>query len=113
MKQLRSGQYYGAHTAKRGQPDYKVVETICPGNSVLPLHQHDRPFFSYLISGTYHEGHGDDEHVCKPSMTVFHPPGDYHELIMGRDDVISMQVEIANNLYQQIESTRAHLAYGT
>ncbi len=62
---------------KRAGP-FRITESAYAPNNVLPLHQHDSPYISFLLSGEYMESNGARELSCGAGMVLWHPAFDAH-----------------------------------
>src|SRR5882724_12528846 len=75
---LASGRFYGETLKMNEVAGFGLTETIYPPYFQIPQHSHERPYFGFVLGGTYTETYGHKSRTCKPSMLIYHPSDEVH-----------------------------------
>jgi len=75
---LSAGQFYGHVAARRTVAGLILTETAYRADVGFPLHSHDLPHFSFLITGANVEQVARRELDYRPFAAIFHPGGEEH-----------------------------------
>src|SRR5215208_3119958 len=68
----------------------------------LPEHEHDAPFFTYVLRGSFVECVGRESRTCVRGSVVFHAPREAHANIVGDSGTTSLNVGIAPELWSEL-----------
>ena len=91
---LEAGQFYGRTVRRRAVGDLVLAHVLYPAASRLPRHAHERAYFCLIRQGTYDEEFSRRQRECRPSMLVYHPPGERHIQTFRSRAVASFNVEL-------------------
>ena len=68
--------------------------TVHEPGTALARHEHERPYFCFVLGGTFDESDGRQSHRCDTGTIVFHPAGDRHADRFGADAARCLNVEL-------------------
>lgn len=71
--------FFGLAVASADSGHFALSETRFARGAFLPLHRHDDPYLTFVLSGAYRERAGGETRDCAARSLVLHPPGDTHE----------------------------------
>ena len=94
--------FSGAHCHYSELPGLALTLTQCAGASVLPRHQHQEAFLSFVFKGAYEEGQGSRMQDCKENHITWHPQRDAHEVRHGEKEVTSLQITFESPVVEGI-----------
>jgi AraC family transcriptional regulator len=83
-------------------PGVRAAEASYPRARSLPLHAHEFPFLTYVISGEYAEIAGTSTRECARGTVVFHPSPEAHENRVGSADVRCFNVELTDDYWTEV-----------
>jgi AraC family transcriptional regulator len=69
---------YGEVVRSRALNEVILCETAYPSGLQLPTHSHERPYFCFVLHGSYRETFGTQDRLCQPSSLIFHPGAEIH-----------------------------------
>lgn len=73
----------------------------------LAEHEHDEPFFTYVLRGNYTEHARGTPRDCSAGDVIIHPPGDTHWNIVGDCGTASLNVQLSPDLWDFLGSSAA------
>jgi len=91
---LRSGEFHGTRRDTARLSGLTLAETVYAPGHRLPLHAHERPFFSMLVRGDFHEVHDRGQRHCVPTSLVFYPEHEPHREEFGSAGGRAFHVEV-------------------
>ena len=97
---LVRGQFFGQVLRSHELSAITLTETRYPLGHKLPRHSHERAYFCFVLRGTFTESYGQQSHVRKPAMLIFHPPGEPHSDYF-QTEVHCFNVQIDAHWHQQ------------
>ncbi len=83
------------------QSGLHAFEAVYEPVAKLPEHGHGRPFFTYVLGGSYVERAGRQERVCSRGTVIFHDH-ESHTNEVGRDGTASLNVELDPELWREL-----------
>lgn len=76
---LAPGQFYGTETRRRVCADVKLSETVYPPSFHIAEHAHERPYFCFVIDGSFEETPNRNQpYLCGPARLIFHSAAELH-----------------------------------
>jgi AraC family transcriptional regulator len=84
---------------RAGLNAYEAVYEPCVN---LDQHEHDAPFFTYVLRGNYVEGDGLTSKHCERGAVIFHDHHEVHSNAVGPHGTASLNVEIALELWREL-----------
>ena len=81
--------------------DFTITRLEHPHGRRLPVHGHERAYFSVLARGGYAERFGRAEVVCRERAAWFHPPGIVHRDEIAEGGASFLVVEIGEALWRR------------
>jgi AraC family transcriptional regulator len=83
-------------------PNFELAEDLYEPNLRMPSHPHEQGRISMVIDGTYTEIYRRRSRFAKPSLIVFHPPGERHSVTFHSKATKIFSVNIKNTWLQNI-----------
>lgn len=77
MNKLKSGEFYGTHYQKSAFENIVITDTEYTHNKV-DWHQHENPYFTYLLQGKLFESNKKESYYLEPGSLLFHNWQDAH-----------------------------------
>jgi len=77
----------------------RAFEAVYEPRASLPMHEHSAPFFTYVLRGEYLERTPRNDRECRRGSVILHPPCDAHANAVGPRGTMSLNVEIAPELW--------------
>ncbi|HUP89223.1 MAG TPA: AraC family transcriptional regulator, partial [Longimicrobiales bacterium] len=71
-----------------------TYEAVYDRHAQLGEHQHESPFFTYVLRGEYIEAVGQSARQCVRGAVIFHYQREVHSNSVGQDGTASLNVEI-------------------
>ncbi|HWS72940.1 MAG TPA: AraC family transcriptional regulator [Thermoanaerobaculia bacterium] len=68
--------------------------TLHEPGTALARHEHERPYFCFVLGGAFDESDGRQSHRCATGTLVFHPAGDRHADRFGAAAARCLNVEL-------------------
>lgn len=100
---------------------FRLTETSYSPDAVLPIHQHQTAYLSFLLAGDYQESCASSDTCCAAGTVMWHPPNDAHADLFASSGGHLLNLEIndawlkdaAQELkpYRQIKAFRGGLPY--
>lgn len=85
--------------------DVRAFESSYRPGMSIPVHEHERPFFTYVVCGDYLEESDRSRRDCHRGTVVFHPRPEFHKNSVGPSGSTCFNVEICATLWNEL-STR-------
>jgi AraC family transcriptional regulator len=82
--------------------DLLAFEAIYAPHSQLLDHQHEWPFFTYVLRGDYVERVGQLRRECTRGSVIFHSPQECHANVVGSRGTASLNVEIPFDIWREL-----------
>lgn len=82
----------------------RAFEAVYEPHAALTMHEHSAPFFTYVLRGEYFERTPRMNRECRRGSVIFHPPCDTHANTVGPRGTMSLNVEIAPELWAELAS---------
>ena len=79
-----------------------AFEAAYAPHTTLPEHEHDAPFFTYVLRGSFVESLGRESRTCVRGSVVFHAPREAHANLVGEQGTASLNVEIAAGTWEEL-----------
>lgn len=104
QKTMSAGEFHGAHRETVRIDGLTLAETEYEPGHRLSAHAHARPFFSFLIRGSFREelDHGSRE--CVPMSLVFYPEHEPHEEAFGARGGRCFHVELGSEWVERMKA---------
>lgn len=96
--------YFTGETTQFEVADVLLSEVRHSVSKAVPMHQHEAPYFSVLLEGSYHERGDDFDVQYEPYTLVYHCAGTVHE-----DEMLAPSRFFAVNLLPRWESVISEL----
>jgi AraC family transcriptional regulator len=80
----------------------RAFEAVYQPHTALAMHEHSPPFFTYVLRGEFVERTGRMDRECRRGSVIFHPPCDAHANAVGPRGTMSLNVEIAPELWAEL-----------
>jgi AraC family transcriptional regulator len=80
----------------------RAFEAVYRPHASLAMHEHSAPFFTYVLRGEFLERTSRLKRDCRRGAVIFHPPGDAHDNAVGPRGTMSLNVEIAPELWDEL-----------
>ena len=80
----------------------RAFEAVYQPHASLAMHEHSAPFFTYVLRGEFVERTSRMNRDCRRGAVIFHPPGDAHDNAVGPRGTMSLNVEIAPELWDEL-----------
>lgn len=90
----------------------RAFEAVYEPHAALPMHEHSAPFFTYVLRGEYLERTPRNDRECRRGSVIFHPPCDAHANAVGPQGTMSLNVEIAPELWAELASVSGQVLSG-
>jgi AraC family transcriptional regulator len=87
-------QFHGQLLRRGPTRAFRVTETVFPGGSVVPWHQHGAAYISILLAGAYGETTPERTDACRSGTAIWHPPGERHRDVFGSNGGHVLNLEI-------------------
>ena len=87
--------------------DRRVAEVYYPAGMRQDRHRHNTASFSFVLSGSYQERVGRQDHSRRASMLIYHPAGETHAVAF-ETDVRILSVEFYAPASSSLESSSDH-----
>jgi AraC family transcriptional regulator len=68
----------------------------------LVEHEHQSPFFTYVLRGDYVEHAGGSPRECRRGAVIFHPAHEVHSNAVGKLGTASLNVEIPDDQWREL-----------
>lgn len=104
MSALRPYEFRQVHRTIERQ-DVRAFEASYAPGVTIPVHEHERPFFTYVVCGDYVEETERRARDCHRGTVVFHPNPECHRNAIGPSGTTTFNVEICASLWNEL-STR-------
>lgn len=88
--------------------DVRAFEASYEPGVAIPVHEHERPFFTYVVCGDYVEETGRRARDCHRGTVVFHPNPECHRNAIGPSGAITFNVEICPSLWSDLTARDLH-----
>jgi AraC family transcriptional regulator len=75
---------FGSPLARRRIGRFGISLTRYDGRTVLPWHEHDAPYLTFVLTGAYRESLRGGMRECTRRSAVYHPAGERHRDEFGR-----------------------------
>ena len=62
----------------RHSAPFRITETCYAAHTVLPKHEHETAYISFLLAGGYNETYASRESYCMAGTVIWHPSHDTH-----------------------------------
>ena len=85
----------------------RAFEAVYQPHTSLAMHEHSAPFFTYVLRGEFVERTSRMQRDCRRGAVIFHPPGDAHSNAVGPRGTMSLNVEIAPELWEELAGDMA------
>ena len=95
-----------------GGEGLRAFEAVYEPHATLAMHEHSLPFFTYVLRGEYFERTPRMERDCRRGSVMLHPPCDAHANTVGPRGTMSLNVEIAPNLWAELEPVSGRVLSG-
>ena len=82
----------------------RAFEAVYQPHTSLAMHEHSAPFFTYVLRGEFLERTGRIDRECRRGSVIFHPPCDAHANAVGPRGTMSLNVELAPELWAELAS---------
>ena len=80
----------------------RAFEAVYQPYASLAMHEHFTPFFTYVLLGEYLERTRGLQRECRRGAVIFHPPCEEHDNAVGPRGTMSLNVEIAPELWDAL-----------
>jgi len=80
----------------------RTYEAAYDRHARLAEHEHESPFFTYVLRGDYVEYDGGSPRECRRGAVIFHPPHEVHSNAVGTLGTASLNVEIAADQWREL-----------
>ena len=90
----------------------RAFEAVYEPHTALAMHEHSAPFFTYVLRGEYLERTRRERRDCRRGSVIFHPPGDAHANAVGPRGTMSLNVEIAPELWADLDLVSGRVLSG-
>ena len=80
----------------------RAFEAVYQPHTSLAMHEHSAPFFTYVLRGEFTERTSGVNRECRRGSVIFHPPCDAHANAVGPTGTMSLNVEIAPELWAEL-----------
>jgi AraC family transcriptional regulator len=88
--------------------DVRAFEASYAPATAIPVHEHERPFFTYVVCGDYVEQTERRLRDCHRGTVVFHPNPERHRNAIGRWGTTTFNVEISPSLWSELTARDLH-----
>jgi AraC family transcriptional regulator len=82
----------------------RAFEAVYEPRTALAMHEHSAPFFTYVLRGEYLERTSRTDRECRRGSVILHPPRDAHANAVGPNGTMSLNVEIAPELWAELSA---------
>jgi AraC family transcriptional regulator len=90
----------------------RAFEAVYQPHAALAMHEHSAPFFTYVLRGEYLERTPRMDRECRRGSVIFHPPCDAHANAVGPRGTMSLNVEIAPELWGELAGISGRVLSG-
>ena len=90
----------------------RAFEAVYQPHASLAMHEHAAPFFTYVLRGEYLERTPRMNRECRRGSVIFHPPCDAHANAVGPSGTMSLNVEIAPELWAELAGVSGQVLSG-
>src|SRR5690349_18051942 len=80
----------------------RAYEAAYDRHSRLAEHEHEAPFFTYVLRGDYVEHVGSAPRECRRGTVIFHQPHEVHRDAVGSLGTASLNVEIPAEQWREL-----------
>lgn len=94
---------YGGKLETREAGGFRISRTSYPADLIMPLHCHEDPYFSFILTGGFDERIGSRERHVRSSMLIFRPPGERHAVRFAPVRTQILRVEVPTCLNHRFE----------
>lgn len=94
MRTLARGEFHGVVRERRTEAGLTLAESGYAPRHRLPLHAHQRPFFSLVLRGSFDERLERGSRRCLPTMVVFYGAHEPHAEAFGEHGGRAFNVEM-------------------
>jgi AraC family transcriptional regulator len=96
---------------------FRIVEKFHSPSQRLALHEHEKAYVSFLLTGSYVEILRQEERICSPGTVIWHPTTEAHADQFRSDGghLLDLEIDAAwlDDASQALESVaRAHVFFG-
>src|SRR5580704_10990079 len=96
---------------------FRIVEKFHSPSQRLALHEHEKAYVSFLLTGSYVEILRQEERICSPGTVIWHPTTEAHADQFRSDGghLLDLEIDSAwlDDASQALESVaRAHVFFG-
>jgi len=110
---LITGQLEGRSVSRtRAWGSLRAFEAVYQPHAALAMHEHAEPFFTYVLRGEYLERTRGTTRECRRGSVILHPPCDAHANAVGPRGTMSLNVEIAPELWRDLAAVAGHVLSG-
>jgi len=82
----------------------QLFEAAYGPHALLAEHEHDSPFFTYVLRGEYLEHMGQCARHCRRGAVILHHQSEVHSNAVGACGTVSLNVEIPEELWCELTS---------
>lgn len=103
MEVFHKGQFFGETIRACQTNEISLTQTHYDGALELPLHAHQRPYFAFILSGTFLEYCDRRSHVRTPGSIIFRPAGEVHRQTFASGQVRLFRTELGSRYFQELD----------
>lgn len=96
----------------RAWGNLKAFEAVYQPHTALAMHEHSAPFLTYVLRGEYLERTSRVNRDCRRGSVILHPPSDAHANTVGPHGTMSLNVEIAPELWAELDCVSGRVLSG-
>jgi len=95
---------FGSPMARQRIGRFALSLTYYDERTVLPWHEHDAPYLTFVLAGAYRESLRGGTRECTPRSAVYHPAGERHRDEFGGRSTACLDLSFDSAWLQSVQS---------